>query len=180
MQSFLHHVRMICSFIQRDDEIKWVTSGKGYGRYFVCIQHIPRNDGGLKESEEKGKEKEELHSFLHIDRGEALFTGETTPCNDIEELLSPCKLYNTLITEPVISMQICDSHSKAWMFHTLCATKPSWVEKQAVRRASTYEQKLRENICFLWNHRTGKVGRDLWRYLIKPLLPRRVNYSRLL
>lgn len=67
-----------------------------------------------------------LHSFLHNDREEALFTRETIPCVDVEERLSPCKLYHTLITEPVISMQICDSHSKAWMFHTLCATEPGW------------------------------------------------------
>lgn len=35
--------------------------------------------------------------FFHISRWEALFTRQTTPCDSMEELPSPCKLYHTLI-----------------------------------------------------------------------------------
>lgn len=64
-----------------------------------------------------------LHSFLHINRWGDLFTRQTTTCDSIEELPSACKLYHTLITSLVISMQISDRHSKA---STHCATEPGW------------------------------------------------------
>lgn len=102
-----------------------------------------------------------LHSFLHINRWGDLFTRQTTTCDSIEELPSACKLYHTLITSLVISMQISDRHSKA-------STHSVQLSQDGVRvslcKVKTNEQKSRENIiCFLLNYRTGDTGKDLWR-----------------
>lgn len=140
-------------------------------RHVVHIQHIPKSICEVKEKKKKRKKISYtawsvytiavltvLHSFILIRRWEALFTRQTTPCDSIVELLSPCKLYHTY---HIMSCIYADQWQSLQSLHTPCATEPGWWKGDTLQSKNRWTEVKGRYYLFYWI--TGDVRKNLWR-----------------